>query len=102
KLLGFLRAVGSRRMRRSLGTPEMLGSTLLELLLSALYAPVLMLMQSRSLTEVLLGRDSGWASQRRSEGQGSWSEAWRIHWGHTVAGVLLAGLFAWLAPPLLP
>lgn len=102
KLLGFLQALGSLRLRRALGSPELLGSTLLELLLSALYAPVLMLMQSRAVIEVLLGRDSGWASQRRSEGQGSWAEAWRIHWGHTVAGVLLAVLFAWLAPPLLP
>lgn len=102
KLLGFLRALASPRMHRALGTPEMVGSTLLELLLSALYAPVLMLMQSRSVAEVLLGRDSGWSSQRRAEGQGSWAEAWRIHWGHTVAGILLAGLFAWLAPPLLP
>jgi membrane glycosyltransferase len=102
KVLGFLRAFFSFRMHRALGTIEMLASTLVELLLSALYAPVLMLMQSRSVAEVLLGRDSGWSSQRRDEGQGSWSEAVRIHWGHTLAGILLAVLFAWLAPPLLP
>ncbi len=102
KLLGFLRAFASLRMHRRLGTIELVGSTLLELLLSALYAPVLMLMQSRSVAEVLLGRDSGWSSQRRGEGHGSWVEAWRIHWGHTLSGILLAVLFAWLAPPLLP
>jgi len=102
KLLGFLRAFASFRMHRALGTIEMVGSTVVELLLSALYAPVLMLMQSRSVAEVLLGRDSGWSSQRRGEGHGSWAEAWRIHWGHTLAGVLLAVLFAWLAPKLLP
>jgi membrane glycosyltransferase len=73
-----------------------------ELLLSALYAPVLMLMQSRYVAEILTGRDAGWSSQRRSEGVVSWREAWAFHWGHTLAGVLLGALFAFLAPALLP
>jgi membrane glycosyltransferase len=102
KALGFLRAFCSLRMHRALGTPEMIASTLLELVLSALYAPVMMLMQSRAVIEMLLGRDSGWSSQRRDEGRVSWSQTWRVHWGHTLSGVLLTALFAWLAPPLLP
>jgi len=102
KALGFVRAFFSLHMHRTLGSIEMVASTLLELVLSALYAPVMMLMQSRSVAEVLLGRDSGWNSQRRDEGSASWTEAWRIHWGHTLAGVLLTALFALLAPPLLP
>src|SRR5690606_19125503 len=102
KLIGFLRAFASLRMHRSLGTIEMIASTAVEVLLSALYAPVLMLMQSRSVFEVLLGRDSGWSSQQRTEGNISWAQAWRIHWGHTFAGVLLTVLFGLLAPRLLP
>jgi membrane glycosyltransferase len=73
-----------------------------ELVLAALYAPIQMLLQSRHVFEILLGRDAGWSSQRRTEGHGSWAEAWRFHWGHTVAGVLLGALFYVLAPPLLP
>jgi membrane glycosyltransferase len=102
KAIGFLRAFFSLHMHRTLGTIEMVASTVVELVLSALYAPVMMLMQSRSVAEILLGRDSGWSSQRRDEGAASWGEAWRMHWGHTLAGVLLTALFAWLAPPLLP
>ncbi len=102
KTIGFVRALFTASVRRRLGTIELVASTALELLLSALYAPVLMLMQSRSVAEVVLGRDSGWSSQRRSEGQGSWAEAWRMHWGHTVAGVLLGVLFMLLAPRLVP
>ncbi|MET0280563.1 MAG: glucans biosynthesis glucosyltransferase MdoH [Steroidobacteraceae bacterium] len=102
KALGFLKALWSLRLRRSLGTIEFFASTVIELLLSALYAPVLMMMQSRHVFEILIGRDAGWSSQRRAEGHGSWSEAWRFHWFQMVTGLLLGALFAWLAPVLLP
>ncbi|MGC4029454.1 MAG: glucans biosynthesis glucosyltransferase MdoH [Steroidobacteraceae bacterium] len=102
KAIGFVKALWSLRMRRALGTLEFLVSVVVELLLSALYAPVLMLMQSRYVAEILTGRDAGWSAQRRSEGVVSWGEAWSFHWGHTLAGVLLGALFAYLAPGLLP
>jgi membrane glycosyltransferase len=102
KIIGFLRALISMRMRRALGTIEFLASTLVELVMSTLYAPVQMLLQSRHVAEILSGRDAGWASQRRSESTGSWRDAWHFHWGHTLAGLLLGALFAFLAPPLLP
>jgi membrane glycosyltransferase len=102
KALGFIRALLNWRVRSVLGTVEMVASTALELVLSMLYAPVLMLMQSRYVVEILTGRDAGWSSQRRSEGQVTWGEAWRFHWGHTLVGVALSALFAWLAPKLLP
>jgi membrane glycosyltransferase len=102
KAIGFLRALFSTRVRSVLGTFELIASTMLELVLSALYAPMLMLMQSRYVFEILTGRDAGWSTQRRSEGQVTWREAWRFHWAHTLAGALLGGLFAILAPPLLP
>jgi membrane glycosyltransferase len=102
KALGFLRALWSGRMRRAMGSIEFLASTMVELVLSTLYAPVMMLMQSRHVLEILFGRDAGWVAQRRGEGMGSWGEAWRFHWQHMLGGVLLGALFAWLAPPLLP
>ena len=43
-------------------------SFLLEIVLSALYAPVMMLIQSRHVFEVFMGRDSGWNPQRRDGG----------------------------------
>lgn len=102
KIIGFVKALWSLRMRRALGTIEFIVSAVVELLLSALYAPVLMLMQSRYVAEILTGRDAGWTAQRRGEGGVTWAEAWRFHWGHTLAGVLLGALFAYLAPGLLP
>jgi membrane glycosyltransferase len=101
KTIGFLQALLSFKIRNAVGTLELIVSVIVELLLSALYAPVLMLLQSRYVIEILTGRDSGWATQRRSEGAGTWKEAWRFHWGHTLAGVVLGVLFGVLSPPLL-
>jgi membrane glycosyltransferase len=109
KLLGFLGTFLRRRARRPLGFIRLTLGTALEIVLSALFAPVQMLLQSRYVAEILLGRDAGWGSQRREDGRVSWLDAWRFHWGHTLAGALLGAtfwllspeLFWWLAPALL-
>jgi membrane glycosyltransferase len=101
KALGYLRSLASRRIRRSVGSLALTVSVLLEVLLTALYAPVMMLMQARHVLEILTGRDAGWGSQQRDERGGSWREAWRFHWAHTFAGLALVGVFAVLEPSLL-
>jgi membrane glycosyltransferase len=101
KVLGALTALCSRRVVGVVGFPELLASIVLELFLAALYAPVQMLLQSRHVIEILIGRDAGWQTQRRSEGTVTWKEAWRFHWGHTLAGLVMGALFAVLAPELL-
>ncbi len=69
-----------------------------EIVLSALVAPVLMLMQSAAVFEVLIGRDSGWNAQQRDAGRLSRREAWRSHRGHVAIGIVAASL-AWLLDP---
>jgi membrane glycosyltransferase len=98
KLLGFLGTMLRRRARRPVGFIRLTLSVALEVVLSALFAPIQMLMQSRYVAEILLGRDSGWASQRRNEGGIGWLHAWRFHLGHMLAGVLL-GLTCWVLSP---
>ena len=71
-------------------------SLLLETLLSALYAPILMVAQTRVVWQVLRGRDSGWHPQSRDDGALSLSTALRAHWGHSVFGAVLAALAWWL------
>jgi len=81
-------------------------SLLLEILLSALYAPILMLAQSRVVWLVLRGRDGGWQPQSRDDGALSLMTALRAHWTHTLVGVVLSSiawllseqLFLWLLP----
>jgi membrane glycosyltransferase len=77
------------------GTARFTLGVVLEIVLSALVAPVLMLMQSVSVLQVLLGRDAGWATQQRDPGRLSRREAWRIHRAHMgIGGVAAALVFA--------
>ncbi|WP_262692843.1 glucans biosynthesis glucosyltransferase MdoH [Kordiimonas aestuarii] len=81
-------------------------SVLTEVLLSALYAPVMMLAQSRIVWEVITGGDSGWQPQRRGDGSISFATALKAHRWHTVIGVVAAivtfylhkDLFLWMLP----
>jgi membrane glycosyltransferase len=110
KTLGLIRALLSKRIRRGGGgVIGVLASFLLETLLSALYAPILMLVQCRHVFEVFMGRDSGWKPQRRDSGSTSWSDAWHFHRRHMALAAVTAvityflspSLLAWVSPALL-
>src|SRR6202042_1753734 len=76
-------------------------SFLLETILSALYAPILMIVQSRHVFEVFMGRDSGWKPQRRDAGHTSWGDAWRFHRRHMLLSCVTAVIVYFISPPLL-
>jgi membrane glycosyltransferase len=102
KMAGLVRALTSKRLRR--GGGGLIGLTAsftLEIILSALYAPVLMLIQSRHVFEVFLGRDSGWKPQRRDSGGTTWREAWLYHYRHMLVSCGTAVILWFLSPPLL-
>jgi membrane glycosyltransferase len=102
KMLGLIRALLSRRIRRgSGGVIGIAGSCLLEVILSALYAPILMLIQCRHVFEVFMGRDSGWKPQRRDSGGTTWSDAWHYHKRHMLLSCVTAVIVWFLSPPLL-
>ncbi len=107
KVLGWLCVLSSRAMRRRFGGAlAVTASVIVETLLSALYAPIMMLSHSFAVVSILLGRDSGWNPQRRGGGAGSWRLHWRGFAVHTAAGLLAGGLawhlsmdlFLWLLP----
>jgi len=102
KFLGLLRALLSRRMRRDGGgIIGLSASFLFEVVLSALYAPVMMLSQSRHVFEIFMGRDSGWNPQRRDDGGTSWGEACLYHMRDTLIAAMTAAILWFLSPPLL-
>ncbi len=102
KLLGLVRALVTPGIRRHCGgAVGVCASFLLETVLSALYAPVLMMIQSRHVFEVFMGRDSGWKPQRRDDGGTSWRDAWRYHRRHMILSCVTAGIVYSLSPPLL-
>ena len=68
KLIGLLRAFCVRALRGPVGIVRLAVGAVVELILSALYAPIMMIIQCRQLWEILRGHDSGWSAQRRGDG----------------------------------
>ncbi len=75
-------------------------SMLVETVLAALMAPVVMYVQSRGVAEVLSGRDSGWDAQQRDDGGISWMALIRGYGGLGVFGAFM-GVLAWAVSPSL-
>jgi membrane glycosyltransferase len=91
KAVGLLRAFLVRGLRGPVGIIRLVLGAAMELILSALYAPIMMIIQCRQLWEILRGRDSGWSTQRRGDGTTPWGEIVRRHWLQTLIGVALGG-----------
>jgi membrane glycosyltransferase len=109
KVLGVLAFAGSRKRLRAAGGLLLPFSVALEFVLSALLAPILMLIHCGLVASILAGRDSGWRPQRRGDQSLPWREvAYRHRW-HGVAGIALAAvgysiswrMAAWLLPATL-
>jgi membrane glycosyltransferase len=103
KLLGWLAMLVRRRERRGIGgVVRGFVSVVIEVVISALIAPVMMLMQSRAVMEIVAGRDAGWSAQRRDDGGFAPGEFARTYAFPTMLGAALgAGAYAVSAPLLL-
>ncbi|CAN5375429.1 glucans biosynthesis glucosyltransferase MdoH [soil metagenome] len=94
KLLGIFSAMAEPETRRGCGgAGGLLKSFAAETVLSALLSPIMMLIQSRFVVDVLLGRDSGWKSQNRTGSDAPLREVAKRHVWHMIAGIA-AGAFA--------
>ncbi len=107
KVLGYLAMLLDPVERRGCGGAiRAFISMLLETLLAALMAPVVMYVQSRGVAEVLAGKDSGWDAQQRDDGGISWQALIRGYGGLSVFGLFMGvlayavspSLAAWMAP----
>jgi membrane glycosyltransferase len=107
KVLSLVLALRDPELRKGCGgVSGLFKSVLAESLMSMLLSPVMMLIQSRVVADVLLGRDSGWNAQNRDDQAMAISECVSKHGLHVVAGLGFAVLsfhiswatFLWLAP----
>lgn len=103
KLLGYLAMLPRRHDRRGIGGAiRGFISVVVEIVISALIAPVMMLMQVRAVIEILMGRDAGWSAQRRDDGSLTSADFIRQYTFPTLLGLLLgAGAYAVSTPLLL-
>lgn len=109
KFFGLLLTLINGPLRRAGGGAiRLILSALLEILFSAFFAPIMMLIQSGSVFQILLGRDTGWNPQRRDDGSIPLNDIIRRHRTHTVLGVvagisafmIATSLFAWMSPTI--
>ena len=110
KLFGLILMLLDRAKRRASGGGLRLClSWLIEIILSALIAPILMLVQSGSVFQILVGGDTGWNPQRRDDGSIPMRDIVRRHRWHTLLGVLAGlsafmiatSLFLWMSPTII-
>ncbi|HEX5048772.1 MAG TPA: glucans biosynthesis glucosyltransferase MdoH [Gammaproteobacteria bacterium] len=101
KILGVLRALVNRELLRSVGIVRLGFGVVVETVLSALYAPIMMMIQSRQVYEILRGQDSGWSTQSRKSAATRWHTLLRRHWMHMAAGFAVTAVLVFISMPLL-
>lgn len=105
-----LHAAMSGRAKTFGGILRAFASMLAELLFSSVSAPVLLAYQTRSVFQVILGRDGGWPTNNRGDARLGFAEAWAAsHWVVTTGLIglvgtwyLAPGLVVWMLPVLVP
>ncbi|MDO4643314.1 MAG: glucans biosynthesis glucosyltransferase MdoH [Cardiobacteriaceae bacterium] len=99
KFVGWLRIMLSNKRRRAFGGGfTVCKGFIIELIISTLYAPLLMLIQTRHVIDIFLGRDSGWRTQNREGMLMPWKDAIKRNLIYVfIAAIMLAGLI-WQAP----
>jgi membrane glycosyltransferase len=110
KFFGLLVTLASGPDRRACGGGlRLLLSGIIEIILSALIAPLMMVIQSQAVFQILAGRDSGWSPQRRGDGSIPARDIIRRHLAHVLLGIftgiaafaISTSLFLWMSPTIL-
>lgn len=110
KIFGLLLSLLNGPERRACGGGiKLFLSFLVEVIMSALLAPIMMLIQSGAVFQILAGRDTGWKPQRRDDGSIPFKDIVRRHRSHALLGLvtgisaflIATSLFAWMSPTIL-
>jgi membrane glycosyltransferase len=109
KLFGLIVALFDGPTRRGAGGAiRIVLSTLFEVIMSALLAPIMMMVHAGHVLHILFGFDTGWEPQRRDDGTVPFRSIVRRHRDHVILGVvsLVAALLispslaAWMSPTI--
>ena len=101
KIFGLIiHILNSRSRRGSGGAFRILVSAIIEIILSSLFAPIMMLVQSGSVFQILAGKATGWNPQRRDDGSIPFRSIVSRHQWHSVLGVVTLVSALMIAPSL--
>jgi membrane glycosyltransferase len=110
KICGLTLALIKRAARRGAGGAyRLVVSAIFEIIMSALLAPIMMLIQTGHVMHFVFGFDTGWDPQRRDDGSIPFKAIVARHLSHVAMGLLtlIAGLLispslvAWMSPTIL-
>jgi membrane glycosyltransferase len=93
--------ISGRAASRFGGRAAVWSSVFLEMLFSALLAPIRMLFHTRFVVLALSGLKLTWRSPSRDDAETTWGHALQHHGLQTLIGVAWAGFVAWLDPSFL-
>ena len=109
KIFGLILALIQRAARRGAGgTVRLTASAIFEIVMSALLAPIMMLIQTGHVMHFVFGFDTGWDPQRRDDGSIPFKAIIARHLSHVALGclTLIGGmlispsLVAWMSPTI--
>jgi membrane glycosyltransferase len=100
KLLGVLRSLVDWELLLRVNPLRIVLGAVAETILSALYAPIMMMMQVRQVSEIIIGQDSGWTTQSRKHSRTPWGTLFRRHWLQTLSGIVVSVVLVYVSPPL--
>lgn len=101
KFLGLFIAIGQERGQHKMQkTWQLTKSVLVEIVLSALIAPVMMMFQSRFVFDIFTGHAVSWNTQQRDDQRTTFKTALQYHWGHTLLGIVTLGVVVLYVKPL--
>ena len=106
KFLGLIVYLAQNKWKEIGGFFGATKSVLVEIVFSALSAPIMMMFQSKFVFDIFAGNDAGWNTQNRDETGTSLQEAVARHRWHTLLGIATTvivwfyahSLFWWMLP----
>lgn len=99
-IITFSSALTQRRKRFGGAIAVIAGATS-ELVLTSMLAPIMMMLQSKAIAEILVGADSGWPATDRDDEGLSLSTAFAASWWMVLAGTLVLGATIAYAPDVI-
>jgi len=109
KVLGLIYALFRAPTRKACGGAfGLVVSSIVEVIFTALIAPIMMVIQTGSVLQIVFGRDTGWTPQRRDDGSIPFGDIVRRHRWHMALGfltlivalIISTSLAAWMSPTI--